>query len=52
MDKNFYMGNTLQDIISLINKLVEEEYSLYNVPKQKVKKISSKSKRIVIRRTN
>ena len=51
MDKNFYGGYTLRDFLQLREKILKSNYTIYQTPKTKVKTISSKAKRIVIRRT-
>lgn len=50
MDKNFHFGYTLQDYLILRNNLLKESKVNY-LPKQKVKTIGSKGKKVVIRRT-
>ena len=51
MDKNFHGGYTLQDFLILRENILKKNYVIYNMPKTKVKTISSKAKRILIRRT-
>lgn len=51
MDKNIHFGYTLEEVLKLKNYILYSNYKVISNEKRKVKSISSKGKRILIRRT-